>query len=147
MHKTEIRVQWFDTDRENVVYFGNYFRFFSIAEDEFMRTIGLNHNTLKKVFGIAFTRVEAECRYKRPATYDDLIEVETRAKLENHTVLTFLFRVFRKEGRTLLAEGKIRTACVRLGDAFKLVKMPKEVRESLEQAITNQGEEIVKEEK
>jgi len=102
MHKTEIRVQWFDTDRENVVFFGNYFRFFTTAEDEFFRSRGLTRNALKKEFNIDFARVEAECRYKHPATYDDLLEVETRAEVEDHTFLSFQFRVFRKKTRSSL---------------------------------------------
>ena len=137
MHKTEIRVQWFDTDRENVVYFGNYFRFFSTAEDEFLRSIGLSHNLIKEKYGVGLTRVEARCHYKRSARYDDLIEVETRAEIESHTAVTFDFRVLRKEGRTLLAEGNIRTACVKLGGEFRLVRMPEEVEARLRRAISS----------
>ena len=139
MHRTEIRVQWFDTDRENIVYFGNYFRFFTTAEDEILRSIGITHNDLKKKFNIGFTRVEAQCRYKRPATYGDLIEVQTGVKLENHNFfLTFEFCVFRKEGQILLAEGSVRTACVRLGKEFKIVRIPEEVLARFKQVI-NEG--------
>jgi len=132
-----MRVQWFDTDRENVVYFGNYFRFFSSAEDEFLRSLGLSHQALKEKYGLGFTRVEATCRYNQPARYDDLIEVETAAELESDTNLTLLFRVFRKEEGTLLAEGKVRTVCVRLGDEFRRVSMPQVVEATLKQAIVN----------
>ncbi len=137
MHTTEIRVEWFDVDRENVVYFGNYFRFFSAAEDAFLRSIGLSHNVIKERFGVGFTRIEARCSYKRPVRYEDLIEVETRAELENGINLTFAFRVFRKNEQNLLAEGNIKTACVKLGDEFSVVTMPEEVKARLRQAITD----------
>lgn len=136
MHKTEMRVQWFDTDRENVVYFGNYFRFFTTAEDEFLHSIGLSYNFIKDKFNVGFTRVEAECRYKMAALYGDLIEVHIAATLENHTFLAFEFRIYRKEGQVLLAEGKVRTACVRLGEEFRLVRMPEEVFNRLIQATS-----------
>ena len=133
MHKTKIRVQWFDVDREDIVYFGNYFRFFSTAEDDFLRSHGITHNALRKDFCIAFTRISAECRYKQPALYEDLIEIEMRARLENNKFLTFMFRVFRKDGQVFLAEGKVRTACVRLENGFKLARIPDEVFEKLKQ--------------
>lgn len=134
MHKTEIRVQWYDVDRANVVYFGNYFRFFTVAEDRFLRSIGISYRDLKGKFNVGFTRVEATCHYKRSASYEDLIEVHTRADVENHTFLCFLFRIFRKQDQVLLADGKVRTACVSLGDEFKVVKMPEEVFERLSRA-------------
>ena len=133
IHKTEMRVQWFDVDRENIVYFGNYFRFFSTAEDEFLRSHGITHNALKNELGIAFTMISAECCYKQPTLYEDLIEVETRARLENNIFLTFIFRVFRKDGQVFLAEGKVRTACVQLENGFKLARIPDEVFKRLKQ--------------
>jgi len=97
--------------------------------------MGLTCNVIKKKFNVDFTRVEAMCHYKYPATYDDIIEIETSAKLENDSFLTFLFRVFRKGENILLAEGRVRTVCVRLGERFKIVRIPEEVMAKLKQAI------------
>jgi len=133
MHKTELRIQWFDTDREDIAYFGNYFRFFSTAEDEFFRSIGISHNGLKEQYNIAFIRIEAQCRYKRPAVYGDLIEINTWAKLENRIFLTFKFRVSRKKDHILLAEGKVRTACVTLTNGFSLTRIPDKIFDRLKE--------------
>ncbi len=135
MHKSEMRVQWFDVDRADVAYFGNFFRFFTAAEDEFMRSIGMSHRGLKDKFNIGFTRIEAECRYIRPALYEDLIEVHLKPQLENKALLTFEFRIFRQEGEVLLAEGKVQTACVRLGKEFRVIRMPGEIYDRLSGAI------------
>jgi acyl-CoA thioester hydrolase len=137
MHKTEIRVQWFDVDCAGVVYFGNYFRFFNTAEDEYMRSLGITHRELIKQYNISFTRVETTCRFIRPARYDDVIEVHTKMKLENDRFLTFQFDLFRKEGVVLLARGMIRTACVRLKDGFKAIRIPAKVFEKLNQGISD----------
>ena len=138
MHRTEIRVQWFNTDRENIVYFGNYFRYFMMAEEEMLRSIGITHDDLKQKFNIGFTRVNAQCQYKWPARYGDLVEVQTGVTLEHHKLLTFEFRVFRKEGQILLAKGSVRTACVELGKEFKIVRIPEEVLAIFKQVI-NEG--------
>ena len=135
IHKTRMRVPWFDVDRENIVYFGNYFRFFTIAEDDFLRSHGITHNTLRNEFGIGLTRISVECHYKRPASYDDLIEIEITAILESDIFLTFMFRIFREDEHALLAEGKVRTACVRLENGLKLTRMPDQVFNKLKHIV------------
>lgn len=142
MFKTELRVQWFDVDCAGVVYFGNYFRFFSTAEDEFLRSLGITYNDLRDQFNIGLTRVEAACKFIRSAHYNDLIEVQTRMELENDRFLTWNFNVFLKSDQTLLAQGMVRTACISFGeDAFKLVRMPEEVFKKLNQAVNKDLQE------
>ena len=142
MHKTEIRIQWFDVDCAGVVYFGNYFRFFTIAEDEFLRSLGITHNDLKDQFNIGFSRVEATCKFIRSAHYNDLIEIHTRMKLEDDRFLTWEYNVFRISDQTLVAQGMVRTACISFGeDKFKLVRMPEEVFKRLNKVVNKDLQE------
>jgi acyl-CoA thioester hydrolase len=61
--------------------------------------------------------VNATCRYRAPARYDDEILIETKPTMLRGTVLKFAYRVYRKpsnEGqeRELLAEGEtVHVAC------------------------------------
>jgi len=137
MHKTEIRVQWYDVDCARVVYFGNYFRFFSTAEDEYMRSLGITHRELIEQHNISFARIETTCRFIRPVRYDDIIEVHTKMKFENYRFLTFQFDLFRKEGVVLLARATIRTACVRMEDKFKAIRIPGAIIKRLSRGISN----------
>jgi acyl-CoA thioester hydrolase len=55
--------------------------------------------------------VEASCRYRSPARYDDQIVIETRPAFLRRSVLKFAYRIWRKptqegEERKLLAEGE-----------------------------------------
>jgi len=54
--------------------------------------------------------VEATCRYKSPARYDDRIVIETRPTLLRRSVIKFAYRILRKgidgEEPKLLAEGE-----------------------------------------
>ena len=54
--------------------------------------------------------VEASCRYRAPARYDDQILIETRPALLRGSVLKFAYRILRKEAEgeepKLLAEGE-----------------------------------------
>ncbi len=54
--------------------------------------------------------VNASCRYRAPARYDDQILIETRPSLLRGSVIKFAYRILRKapdgEQATLLAEGE-----------------------------------------
>ena len=55
--------------------------------------------------------VEATCRYRSPARYDDEILIETRPAMLRGSVIKFAYQVWRKasqegEERKLLAEGE-----------------------------------------
>jgi acyl-CoA thioester hydrolase len=66
---------------------------------------------LEEEHGCILPVIEATCRYRSPARYDDQILIETRPALLRGPVLKFAYRIFRKpnqEGkeRELLAEGE-----------------------------------------
>ena len=140
MYKKEIRVQWFEVDYADVVYFGDYFRYFTMTEDEFLSFIGLAPKDVIKRYNVSFTRIEATCRYIHPAHYFDLIEVHLQPILENDRFLTYEFEIFRKDGQILLAKGKVRTVCIRMGKEFKVSRMPEEVFERLRKATDTEEE-------
>jgi len=104
--KASFRVAWADTDAAQVVHFSNYFRFFERAEEEFYRHLGLSFTDAHEK-GIWFPRVEAFCQYRRPAKFDDLLEVElTIAELKEKS-MKLDFKVKNKETATLNAEGYV----------------------------------------
>jgi acyl-CoA thioester hydrolase len=127
VHKTEIRVSWFDVDREDIVYYGNYFRFFTIAEEKFLQAAGITHNFLRDKFNVGLVRVKAECDYLSPVVSEDVIEVQTIPNLENNRVLKFYFRILRKKDQSLLAEGKVLTVCSVLKPKYKITCFPQEI--------------------
>ncbi|MBI3079578.1 MAG: acyl-CoA thioesterase, partial [Deltaproteobacteria bacterium] len=72
-HMTEIRVDWGDTDRADVVYYPNYFHYFNIAENELFRSTGRTRKALMEQYRIRFPRREVFCQFHRPALWDDLL--------------------------------------------------------------------------
>jgi acyl-CoA thioester hydrolase len=115
MTKTEIRIIYGDTDQMGVVYYGNYLRFFEAARNEWLRARGTRWRDVEASHAIYLPVVEAKVNYKRPARYDDVIEVETRLGELGRASLRFDYRVVR--GADLLALGHTVHACVsREGD-------------------------------
>jgi len=107
---TEVRVRYAETDQMNVVYYANYLVWFEVGRVELLRALGFSYRQLEQEHGCILPVIEATCRYRSPARYDDQILIETRPALLRGSVLKFAYRILRKaeEGAdpTLLAEGE-----------------------------------------
>jgi acyl-CoA thioester hydrolase len=107
---TQVRVRYAETDQMGVVYYANYLVWFELGRVELLRSLGLTYSSLETEYGCILPVIEARCRYRSPARYDDEILIETRPALLRGTVVKFAYAVLRKghdgEGNTLLAEGE-----------------------------------------
>ena len=107
---TEVRVRYAETDQMGVVYYANYLVWFELGRVELLRSLGLTYSSLETEYGRILPVIEARCRYRSPARYDDEILIETRPALLRGTVLKFAYTVLRKgrdgEENTPLAEGE-----------------------------------------
>jgi acyl-CoA thioester hydrolase len=127
--KTSFRVTWADTDAAQVVHFSNYFRFFEKTEEEFYRQLGF---TFKDVHdkGLWFPRVETCCQYKKPARFNDLLEVELTIEELGEKSIKYGFKILNKETAVLLANGYM-VVVVADKQTGKATQIPKEIGEKL----------------
>jgi acyl-CoA thioester hydrolase len=106
----QIRVRYAETDQMGIVYYANFLVWFEIGRVELLRNAGLAYSQMEIQDRCILPVVEANCRYKAPARYDDEILIETRPILLRQHVIKFAYRILRKErdGQepTLLAEGE-----------------------------------------
>ena len=106
----EVRVRYAETDQMNVVYYANYLVWFEIGRVELLRSLGLAYSQMEIDHGLILPVIEASCRYRSPARYDDEILIETRPTLLRGSVLKFGYRILRKGNNgtepQLLAEGE-----------------------------------------
>ena len=100
---THVRVYFADTDKMGIVYHGNYLTWFEIGRTEMMRDQGVDYAVVEER-GIALPVTEAHLRVRRPAHYNEWIEIETRLAPLRTREVTFLYQV-RRDG-TLLVEGE-----------------------------------------
>lgn len=101
--ETKIRVRYAETDQMGVVYHGNYFQYFEVARAESIRELGFTYADMEKM-GVIMPVVEVQCRYLRPALYDDLITVRvTLRELPAHHKIEFHQDIFNEHGEQLAA--------------------------------------------
>jgi acyl-CoA thioester hydrolase len=108
---TEVRVRYAETDQMGIVYYANYLVWFEIGRVELLRSLGLAYSQLEIEHECILPVIEATCRYRSPARYDDEIQIETRPALLRGSVIKFAYQIWRKaasngEERKLLCEGE-----------------------------------------
>ena len=93
---TEVRVRYAETDQMGIVYYANYLIWFEIGRVELLRSLGLAYSQLELDHQCILPVVEANCRYKSPARYDDRIAIETRPSLLRGSVIKFAYSLYRE---------------------------------------------------
>jgi acyl-CoA thioester hydrolase len=109
-----------------VAYHGNYFAWFEVGRVELLRSLGLTYAALEEQ-GCILPVVEVSCQYRRPARYDDLLEVATRLKAMRGPIVLFTYQIYR--GEELLAEAE--TKHVVLDKEMKRRRMPEVYRDAM----------------
>ena len=106
-HRTGFRVRYAETDQMGVVYHANYLVWMEIGRVELVRSRGFNYKDLERE-GLYLAVVEAECRYRWPARYDQPIVVETAVLEANPRLIQFAYEIRCGETERVLANGTTR---------------------------------------
>ena len=104
--ETRIRVRYAETDQMGVVYHSNYFIWFEVGRVELMRQLGFTYKEMEREDGCFIAVVDARCRYKAPARYDDEIIIRTYLKNVRESLIHFAYEALRASDKLLLAEGE-----------------------------------------
>lgn len=103
--ETKLRVRYAETDQMGVVYHSNYIVWFEVGRVDVLRELGFSYREMESD-GTALAVVDARCRYKVPARYDDVILLRTRLLNVRGALVHFGYEVIRNEDGVLLAEGE-----------------------------------------
>ena len=129
VHRTQVRVRYAETDQMGVVYYANYFVWFEVARTEWLRGAGWSYREMESE-GVALPVIEAHCEYRRPAHYDDEIEIRTRATLLTPVRVRFDYELVRAGETQPNAVGH--TVHAALDRTGRPCRLPPRVREMLE---------------
>ncbi len=108
--RTSLRVRYAETDQMGVAYYANYFVWCEIGRVELLRQLGFDYKQMEIEHGCHLPVVEAACRYRSSARYDDVVTIETRISGLRGSVIRFAYRLLsEREGAAeaaLLAEAE-----------------------------------------
>ena len=106
VNETRLRVRYAETDQMGVVYHANHFIWFEVGRVELLRQLGFNYKDMERDDDCYIAVVDARCRYKAPAHYDDEIVVRTYLKNMREKMIHFGYELVRAGNGDLLAEGE-----------------------------------------
>jgi acyl-CoA thioester hydrolase len=119
---THIRVRYAETDRMGIVYHSNHFIWFEVGRVELMRQLGFNYRDMETADQLFIAVVDARCKYRSPAHYDDELIVRTHLKNVRESVIHFGYELVRVSDGALLAEGE--TTHIVTNAEMKIVELP-----------------------
>jgi len=132
------RVDFVETDMAGIMHYSNFFRFMEATETAFFRSLG--HSIYPTDFHtVGWPRVHADCDFKRPLRFEDLVEIHllVRAKGEKSLTYTFIFRKLNGAPVREVARGNVVAACVsrdKPGGRMTAVAIPLEIANLIEVA-------------
>ena len=123
---TDIRVIYGDTDAMGVAYHANYLRWFEIGRTELLRATGFAYSEIEK-FPVWLPITHAHLEYKKPALYDDMIQVCANVAELGFASMTLNYEITNKESGELLVSGYTRHGIT--DDKLRPIKLKREYPE------------------
>ena len=112
--KARRMVEFSETDMAGIMHYSNFFRFMETAEHGFYRSLGFSVVAADTHPRLGWPRVHAECDYKKPLRFEDVVEIHLLVAEKRTKALRYQFR-FRKltDGEPLeVARGELTIVCV-----------------------------------
>ena len=119
---TKIVPRYAETDKMGIIHHSIYAIWYEQARTEYFNEIGLRYDEIE-ASGIMTPLVELNCKYKRPAYYNQEIEIRTKIIQLSPVKITLEYDIYNKEneliniGTTTLAWADVKT--------FKVINLKK----------------------
>ena len=131
-----IRVYYEDTDSGGVVYYANYLKFMERARTELLRSAGYEQDQLQQELGIIFAVHSANIQYKKPARFNDELNVLTSITSLGKASIHFKQSIYLETSHHtnavtgLLSEAEIKIACLN-AEQFTPQSIPASIIENI----------------
>jgi acyl-CoA thioester hydrolase len=121
-----VRVRYAETDTMGVVYYANYLVWFEVGRTDLLRSLGWSYREMEAA-GVSLPVIEAHCEYRRPAKYDDELDVRTQGRMLSPARMEFRYEVVRRADGVVAAAG--RTVHAAVNPAGRPCRLPPRIRE------------------
>lgn len=106
-----IRVRYAECDSMGYLHHSHFLPYFEMGRTELLRLCGVRHRDLEDQ-GIAFVVTKILISFKRPARYDDELELINRMVRQTHVRIDHAYELFHQESRVLLCTAESTIGCV-----------------------------------
>ena len=120
---TKILPRYAETDQMGIIHHSVYAIWYEQARTDFFNKIGMRYNDIEKQ-GIMTPLVELNCKYKRPAYYNQEVEIQTKIIELTPAKFTLEYNIYDNE-KNLINIGKTTLAWANK-ETFKIINLKKE---------------------
>lgn len=126
-----VRVRYSEVDRQGIVYYSRYLEYVDAAFTEYFRAVGFDYQDLVNRHGFDPSVVKATLEYKRPARFDEALEVHARVVAIGRTSFRMEFGIVREQ--TGEAVANVQIVYVNFNDASQTSRLvPDTIRRGIE---------------
>jgi len=104
--ETVVNVRYAETDQMGIAYYANYLVWFEVGRVAWCKAKGFRYADMEARDKHYLIVVEASCRYKSPAHFEEDIVVRTSLARANDRVIRYRYEIRRKSDNHLLATGE-----------------------------------------
>ena len=124
----KVKVYYEDTDVGGVVYYANYLKFLERARSEAIYSLGYTNSSILKKFEVLLIVKSCKIDYKKPAMFEDTLEILSEVK--SFTKTSFLMKQIILRNNEVISDAEIHLVSVDKNG--KPSKIPEELRKKLE---------------
>ncbi len=113
----QTRVYYEDTDAGGVVYYANYLKFMERARTEWLRTLGVEQDTLREEMNVLFAVRSVSIEYKKPARFNDALLVTVVPNVLKPASISFKQDISKQGDETnILTTSEVNVVCLHAKD-------------------------------
>lgn len=106
-----VRVYYEDTDAGGVVYYANYLKYLERARTEYLRSLGIEQDSLEREKNIIFAVHSLTIDYLKPAFFNELLDVSAIISELRKASICFQQTVCNRK-RHILCRAQVKIACI-----------------------------------
>ena len=95
-HYTYVKVRYAETDQMGVVHHGNYAQYLEMARIDWLGQFGVSYKQMEAE-GIMLPVYSMQFKFIKPATFDDILKIETRLKKIPQVKIEFDYSITNQE--------------------------------------------------
>ena len=118
--KYKFKIYYEDTDSGGIVYYANYLKYLERARSEAIYSLGLTNIKLQKDYGVLIIVKSCNIEYKKPARFEDELEIISSILSKTRTSFTMLQII--KKNEEIISEATVQLVTV--NKEGKPIKIP-----------------------
>ena len=123
-----VKIYYEDTDAGGVVYYANYLKFLERARSEAIYSLGYTNSSILERFGVLLIVKSCNIEYKKPARFEDTLEIISEIK--SFTKTSFLMKQSISRNNEIISDAEIHIVSVDKNG--KPSKIPEDLKKKLE---------------